>query len=621
MSIAHAPWMRISLATLSIAFAAILLGILLLVATQPGEGAVRRLDLLLSQSADLAPRILDGVDAAILGDDEVRGTVDALSLLRDGLRTRIGLAADAIEEIEPAQPGTLDHLRAIAVRAFDLIEPDPIEEAGAGGLRGQIAAVDANLQAFSARIDAFSDALIRLRSLRTELRDQSLDLVSDLRRRRLDAEADEMYAGVEQFLERSRGRLGMTVEEAAGLTDALRSRVSLADAADVERLDAIVSGLADLLPARDALEGAAASVRDTPLPQLLTTLRARVGADVVHRLAMLSDARVVLNVYTALLLVVLVYFGLRLSGSYAALNRSHDDLERRVEARTEDLARANEEIKDSQVQLVQAEKMSSVGQLVAGVMHEINTPLMYVQSNVETIVENLEETVGRLQPALALCRALRSGAGTSASAVREMAAAIDPDEFDALVSESRQLSTDSLDGLVQISELVQSLKDFSRIDRADQELFDVREGLEKTLTITRNLTKHGVEIVRDFQEVPKISCGPSRINQVFMNLITNAVQAMNGEGRLTLSVRPEGQAVVIAVTDTGCGIAPEHLARIEEPFFTTKPVGQGTGLGLSIVRRIIDEHGGDLRVSSRQGQGTTITVRLPARTHASEEAA
>jgi signal transduction histidine kinase len=127
--------------------------------------------------------------------------------------------------------------------------------------------------------------------------------------------------------------------------------------------------------------------------------------------------------------------------------------------------------------------------------------------------------------------------------------------------------------------------------------------------------------VRDYGEVPPILCGPSRINQVFMNLVTNAVQAMDGQGRLTLRVRREGGRIAVAVADTGCGIAPEDLARVTDPFFTTKPVGQGTGLGLSIVRRIVEEHGGELDVSSRVGQGTTITVRLPVRTKAGEEAA
>ncbi len=141
------------------------------------------------------------------------------------------------------------------------------------------------------------------------------------------------------------------------------------------------------------------------------------------------------------------------------------------------------------------------------------------------------------------------------------------------------MSQDSTDGLNQISELVQSLKDFSRLDRAAEDRFDVREGIEKTLLITRNLLKYGVTVDQRFGEVPPILCAPSRINQVFINLVTNAVQAMDGKGTLTITTSARDGWVDIEVCDTGCGIAPENLSKIMDPFFTTKPVGQGTGLG------------------------------------------
>ena len=620
MSIAGAPWARITFAFLSITLAAVLLALLLLVATQPGETAVRRLDLLLAQSTDLAPRILETVESASLAE-EPRGVVETLDTLRAALRERLVLAATAIDELQPARPTLLDRSRSLAVDAFDVIDRAPRDARAAGDLRGRIAAVEANLEAFSSRLDVFLDALVDGHALHEDVRDRNFALVSDLRRRRLDDEADRVFAAVEQYLARAGGRQGLPEEEAGAMVEALLGPSTLDAPEDRRRLEALAEGLRALRPARETVREAAAALRESPLPTLLGALRDRVGADVVHRLATLGDARVVLNVYTALLLVVLVYFALRLRGSYAALGRSHEDLERRVEERTRDLAHANEELKDSQVQLVQAEKLSSVGQLVAGVMHEINTPLMYVQSNVETLVENLEDFVRRLEPVSAPVRGAWETGDARAEALRASAASVGPGELDLLVAESRQLSADSLDGLGQISDLVQSLKDFSRIDRADQESFDVREGLEKTLTITRNLTKHGIEIVRDYGEVPPILCGPSRINQVFMNLVTNAVQAMDGQGRLTLRVRREGARIAVAVADTGCGIAPEDLPRVTDPFFTTKPVGQGTGLGLSIVRRIVEEHGGELDVSSRVGQGTTITVRLPVRTKAGEEAA
>ncbi len=185
---------------------------------------------------------------------------------------------------------------------------------------------------------------------------------------------------------------------------------------------------------------------------------------------------------------------------------------------------------------------------------------------------------------------------------------VDPAALNETIDEIVGLARDSTDGLNQISELVQSLKDFSRLDRAAEDRFDVREGIEKTLLITRNLLKYGVIVEQHLDEVPPILCAPSRINQIFINLVTNAVQAMDGKGTLTITTQARDGWVDIEVCDTGCGIAPEHLDKIMDPFFTTKPVGQGTGLGLSIVRRIVDEHGGHITVDSQVGVGTSITI-------------
>jgi signal transduction histidine kinase len=191
----------------------------------------------------------------------------------------------------------------------------------------------------------------------------------------------------------------------------------------------------------------------------------------------------------------------------------------------------------------------------------------------------------------------------------------DLDELTESLQEVESLSADSVDGLNQISELVQSLKDFSRLDRVADDLFDVRDGIEKTLTITRNLLKQGVEVVRDLQPVPEIYCSPSRLNQVFINIVTNAVQAMDGKGTLRVATShtqsTRGEWVEIRFEDTGCGIAPEHLEKVMDPFFTTKPVGQGTGLGMSIVRQIVDQHDGQILIDSKVDLGTRITLSFP----------
>ncbi|MEE4280296.1 MAG: HAMP domain-containing sensor histidine kinase, partial [Pseudomonadales bacterium] len=193
----------------------------------------------------------------------------------------------------------------------------------------------------------------------------------------------------------------------------------------------------------------------------------------------------------------------------------------------------------------------------------------------------------------------------------------DLDEIDENMQEVESLAKDSIDGLNQISDLVQSLKDFSRLDRVADDTFDVREGIEKTLTITRNLLKQGVEVQKNFSDVPEIYCSPSRLNQVFINIITNAVQAMDGRGVLKISTSynqtTKGDSVEIVFEDTGCGIPQEHLTKIMDPFFTTKPVGEGTGLGLSIVRQIVEQHEGQIFVDSKENVGTRIVLSFPVK--------
>jgi signal transduction histidine kinase len=590
-----------------------LLALLLLVSTQPGDDVARRLDLALRQSVDLAPRIT-GVAAGGLEDAEAGSrAAETLGVLGDALDERLRLARDAFDTLHPADPGALERARVAATTAFDVIDPTAAARAKPESLRTEFGAVEATAAVFDARLDATVAALERWTRSARFVDLESRRLVSDLRERRADAAADAIFGGVAQLRTRIAGT-GLDAAGADALVDGLVAEAALAPGEDRQRLQALAGALRDLVPARTELEAAEDALRASPLPDLLVGLRDQIGADIVQRLSTLGDARVLLNVYTALLLGVLVWFGARLAASHRALNRVNEDLEQRVTERTRDLVRANDDLKESQVQLVQAEKMSSLGQLVAGVMHEVNTPLMYVQSNVATSADSLAAVTGALSPALELARDLRAGRTDRERLqdhLKAIRAQVDPEDVDLSLEEVRQLSEDSLDGLEQISELVQSLKDFSRLDRAERDRFDVREGLEKTLVITRNLLKYGIEVERDYAEVPAIPCSPSRLNQVFINLVTNAVQAMDGAGTLRLETRDLGDHVQVIVSDTGCGIPAEHIAQVTDPFFTTKPVGEGTGLGLSIVRQIVDEHGGHFEIDSEPGTGTVITITLP----------
>ncbi|MGL4233374.1 MAG: sensor histidine kinase, partial [Casimicrobium sp.] len=185
-----------------------------------------------------------------------------------------------------------------------------------------------------------------------------------------------------------------------------------------------------------------------------------------------------------------------------------------------------------------------------------------------------------------------------------------------VVGEMGTLVKDGLHGIEQISEIVQNLKNFSRLDRAKIDDFAVADGLESTLLLAKNLIKNKVEIVRDFSPVPKIKCSPSQINQVFLNIITNAVHAMpegrTEPGRITLSTSRAGEDQVrIDIADNGSGIPADVLPKIFDPFFTTKEIGKGTGMGLSISYKIIQEHGGKITVDTEPGVGTMFSIYLP----------
>jgi signal transduction histidine kinase len=332
--------------------------------------------------------------------------------------------------------------------------------------------------------------------------------------------------------------------------------------------------------------------------------------------------RVYLIFYSAALLVLLGYVGFQLFRSYRVINlvnmqlkRANENLEQKVEARTLELSDALRHLKESEAMLVQSEKMSSLGQMVAGVAHEINTPLAYVKSSLESVQGQLPTLSALVEQADRLLTMLQTGeAGEQEVAMlfgQVSALARELREHEALPLLER-LAQDGLHGIGQISDLIINLKDFSRLDRTRLTPFDLRAGLESTLKIARNLVKTR-EVVRRFGDIPLVACSPSQINQVFLNLITNAAQATeDGTGTIILTTRRSGvREVAVDVEDNGRGIAAEDLPRIFDPFFTTKDVGQGTGLGLSIAYKIVQEHGGRIDVESRPGKGTRFTVTLP----------
>ncbi|HYD95909.1 MAG TPA: ATP-binding protein [Noviherbaspirillum sp.] len=291
-------------------------------------------------------------------------------------------------------------------------------------------------------------------------------------------------------------------------------------------------------------------------------------------------------------------------------------LEDAVCERTCEIKKTNEALQNQiaerqrlESQLIQSEKLASIGQLAAGVAHEINNPIGYISSNLGTLGKYLtslfemlqayEEAEGALPAAEALFR------------LKQLRARL---EIDYLKEDIPVLMQQSKDGVDRVRQIVQDLKDFSRADTAcEWEYADLHQGIDSTLNIVASEIKYRADVVKEYGSIPDIECLPSQINQVIMNLVVNAAQAMGPErGRITIRTgSADGSHVWIEVEDTGSGISPENLPRIFDPFFTTKPIGKGTGLGLSLCYGIVQKHKGQLDVRSEPGKGTTFKVTLP----------
>lgn len=274
------------------------------------------------------------------------------------------------------------------------------------------------------------------------------------------------------------------------------------------------------------------------------------------------------------------------------------------EAQKELIAR----LQQAQAQLLQSEKMASIGQLAAGVAHEINNPVGFVNSNMHSLrkyVDTLLAVIDEMDRALATAP-LAEQTRARIDGVKEQA------DLAFVKDDIQELLGESMDGLKRVKDIVQSLKEFSHVGESEWQMADLHEGLNSTLNIANNEIKYKATLVKNYGTLPQIKCIPSQLNQVFMNLVINAAHAMVKPGTITIATGTEDEGWVwVTVSDTGTGIAPEHLTRIFEPFFTTKPVGQGTGLGLSLSYSIVKRHGGTITVASEQGKGTTFTVRVP----------
>jgi PAS domain S-box-containing protein len=264
-------------------------------------------------------------------------------------------------------------------------------------------------------------------------------------------------------------------------------------------------------------------------------------------------------------------------------------------------------LQEAHDQLLQSEKMASIGQLAAGIAHEINNPIGFVNSN----MGSLQTYVGTLCTVIRdYEKAALTGPDLGAAKAR-MKAVRDSADLDFLEDDVTDLVRESLDGIKRVKDIVQALKDFSHVGETEWQVADLHHGIDSTLTIVANEVKYKANVVKEYGQVPPVTCLASQLNQVFMNLLVNAAQAIKEHGTITIRTGAKDGWAWVQVEDTGSGIAPENLKRIFEPFFTTKPVGSGTGLGLALSYGIINKHRGHIDVTSTPGVGTRFTVRLP----------
>jgi len=265
-------------------------------------------------------------------------------------------------------------------------------------------------------------------------------------------------------------------------------------------------------------------------------------------------------------------------------------------------------LEEAQNQLVQSDKLASIGQLAAGVAHEINNPIGYVNSN----ISSLQLYINQLFNLIALYNEAEDDIKVNVELTDKINALKKEIELDFLVNDISDLMTESIDGITRVKKIVQSLKDFSHVDQViSWQLADLHAGLDSTLNVANSELKYTAEIVKNYGDIPLIECVMSQLNQVFLNIFVNAAHAITEKGIITISTVKKGDNVILEIADNGNGIPEKIRKRIFDPFFTTKPVGKGTGLGLSLSFGIVTTHNGNIEVESIEGKGTKFIITLP----------
>jgi two-component system NtrC family sensor kinase len=280
-----------------------------------------------------------------------------------------------------------------------------------------------------------------------------------------------------------------------------------------------------------------------------------------------------------------------------------------LEEKNQSLQKLYRTLQETQSQLIQSEKMASLGQLVAGVAHELNNPISFIYAN----MKELENYINAIEEILKLLLSNINKSDLQEKIRSTVSRLEEKYDLEFIQKDIHSLITESVEGGRRVKEVVQNLRNFSRLDEGDVKPVDIHEGLNSTLLLLNNEIKNRIEIIKNYGELPKVECHPGHINQIFMNILLNSIQAIEAEGKIWISTKTANEQVEIIIKDSGKGIPQNIKEKIFDPFFTTKPVGKGTGLGLNICYNIIKNHHGEIYAESEEGKGTTFHIKLPVK--------